>query len=182
MTKQEARARAKAQRGALDMAALGAEMTRRLADTALWRDAEQVFCFVPLKDEPDTLPLLRLALAQGKRLVVPRVLGGGAMELVALDRLDALRPRAYGILEPEGGVVLAALEETALALVPCLAADRHGNRLGRGGGYYDRFLAQYKGARLLLCPTATVLNGLPCDAWDVRFAPEEILTEKGIQL
>ncbi len=100
MTKQEARARAKAQRGALDMAALGAEMTRRLADTALWRDAGQVFCFVPLKDEPDTLPLLRLALAQGKRLVVPRVLGGGAMELVALDSLDALRPRAYGILEP----------------------------------------------------------------------------------
>ena len=100
MTKQEARARAKAQRSALDMAALGAEMTRRLADTALWRDAGQVFCFVPLKDEPDTLPLLRLALAQGKRLVVPRVLGGGAMELVALDRLDALRPRAYGILEP----------------------------------------------------------------------------------
>ena len=50
MTKQEARARAKAQRSALDMAALGAEMTRRLADTALWRDAGQVFCFVPLKD------------------------------------------------------------------------------------------------------------------------------------
>ena len=179
MTKQEARARAKAQRSTLDMAALGAEMTRRLADTALWRDAGQVFCFVPLKDEPDTLPLLRLALAQGKRLVVPRVLGGGAMELVALDSLDALRPRAYGILEPEGGVVLNALEETALALVPCLAADRHGNRLGRGGGYYDRFLGHYKGKRLLLCPAGLVWDTVPTDDRDVRFAPGEILTEKG---
>ena len=154
MTKQEARARAKAQRSALDMAALGAEMTRRLADTALWRDAEQVFCFVPLKDEPDTLPLLRLALAQGKRLVVPRVLGGGAMELVALD-------------------------ETALALVPCLAADRHGRRLGRGGGYYDHFLGHYKGKRLLLCPAALVWDAVPADARDVPFSPGEILTEKG---
>jgi len=68
----------------------------------------------------------------------------------------------------------------ALALVPCLAASRDGVRLGRGGGYYDRFLAHYKGAGLLLCPEALLLDKLPCDDWDARFAPENILTEKGI--
>ena len=68
----------------------------------------------------------------------------------------------------------------ALALVPCLAASRDGVRLGRGGGYYDRFLAHYKGAGLLLCPEALLLDELPCDDWDARFAPENILTEKGI--
>lgn len=68
----------------------------------------------------------------------------------------------------------------ALALVPCLAASRDGVRLGRGGGYYDRFLAHYKGAGLLLCPEALLLDDLPCDDWDARFAPENILTEKGI--
>lgn len=179
MTKQEARARAKERRKTLDMAAVGAAMANQLAGTALWRDAETIFCFVPLRDEPDTLPLLRLALAQGKRLVVPRVLGGGRMELVTLDGLDALRPRAYGILEPVGGTVVQDLGPGALALVPCLAADHTGRRLGRGGGYYDRFLGNYKGKRLLLCPADLVWDAVPADAWDVPFAPGELLTEKG---
>ena len=60
------------------------------------------------------------------------------------------------------------------------AVSRDGVRLGRGGGYYDRFLAHYKGAGLLLCPEALLLDELPCDDWDARFAPENILTEKGI--
>ena len=68
------------------------------------------------------------------------------------------------------------------ALIPCLAAGRDGVRLGRGGGYYDRFLAHYKGAKLLLCPEAVLTDTLPCDDWDAHFAPEEILTEKGIQV
>ena len=96
--------------------------------------------------------------------------------------MAVLRPGAYGISEPPDNAPAVPPECVDLAIIPCAGAAADGRRLGRGGGYYDRFLAQYKGARLLLCPTATVLNGLPCDAWDARFAPEEILTEKGIQL
>lgn len=179
MTKQQARERAKAQRRTLDMAAIGRSMAAALTGTALWRQAGSVFCFVPLKDEPDTMPLLRAALAQGKRLVVPRVLGGGVMELVELTSLEALRPRAYGIPEPEDGAVLRRLDGGALALIPCLAADRAGRRLGRGGGYYDRFLGQYKGKRLLLCPSDLIWDEVPADDWDIPFGPGEILTEKG---
>ena len=90
--------------------------------------------------------------------------------------------RAFGIQEPPADLPAAdpAGYAAALALVPCLAASRDGVRLGRGGGYYDRFLAYYKGAGLLLCPEALLLDELPCDDWDARFAPENILTEKGI--
>ena len=66
--------------------------------------------------------------------------------------------------------------QTALALVPCLAAGADGVRLGRGGGYYDRFLAQYKGRSLLVCPAALTLAGIPAERWDARFAPEQRLT------
>ena len=104
------------------------------------------------------------------------------MEWVEIPALRLLRPGAFGIQEPPADLPAAdpAGYAAALALVPCLAASRDGVRLGRGGGYYDRFLAHYKGAGLLLCPEALLLDELPCDDWDVRFAPENILTEKGI--
>ena len=160
-----------------------AESSRAIAAHLLampeYQAAGTVFCFVGTEREVDTRPILEDALAAGKRLCVPLCVGDGIMELRAVTSLDQLVSGAYGILEPEGGVVLEALEDTALALVPCLAADRHGNRLGRGGGYYDRFLGHYKGKRLLLCPAGLVWDTVPTDDRDVRFAPGEILTEKG---
>ena len=179
MTKPEARARVKCLRRTLDQAALGSAMAEHLFAAPVWQNARTVFCFVPLRDEPDTMPVLCRALAEHRRLAVPRVTGEGTMELVALAGLEDLRPRAYGILEPDGGTVLTSLGPDALALIPCLAADRNGVRLGRGGGYYDRFLGQYKGEKRLLCPEALLFDALPADPWDVIFRPDEILTEKG---
>ena len=117
-----------------------------------------------------------------KRLLLPRVRSKTEMDWVEIPALRLLRPGAFGIQEPPADLPAAdpAGYAAALALVPCLAASRDGVRLGRGGGYYDRFLAHYKGAGLLLCPEALLLDELPCDDWDARFAPENILTEKGI--
>ncbi len=185
MTKQQARAAARERWRGYDAAALG-ELGRAMAEALFrlpqWRQAGTVFCFVPMQTEPDITPVLRRALAEGRRLAVPRALPGGRMDPVLLGSLAALRPGAYGIPEPEEGEVLPAAElgGDALALIPCLAADRRGVRLGRGGGYYDRFLGQYKGRKLLLCPQALLFDKLPRDSWDVCFAPGEILTEKGL--
>lgn len=182
MTKAEARAAAKARWNAFspaELAQIGAQMAQRLFALPCWAQAGTVFCFVSTPAEPDTRPILRRALATGKRLVVPRARPGGAMELVVLASLARLAPGAYGIPEPVDGVVLpaAALGPHSLAVVPCLAASRSGVRLGRGGGYYDRFLGQYNGSKVLLCPQALLFDALPQDAWDAPFAPEEILTE-----
>lgn len=181
MTKQEARTLAKARRAALDLHAVGREMADILFTLPCWAAAETVLAFASMPDEPDTSALLARTLADGKRLLLPRVLSRTAMDWVEIPAPDMLRPGAYGILEPPAQA--AAIDPlglpAALALIPCLAAGPDGVRLGRGGGYYDRFLAHYKGERLLLCPSAALLPGLPCDAWDVRFAPHEILTEKG---
>ena len=133
----------------------------------------------------DTLPLLRRVLTDGKRLCVPRCLPGndGRMELVEITSLNDLQPGRYGILEPCGGRTIAALEPGALALIPCLAVDKQGVRLGRGAGYYDRFLTRFgqTGPKLLLCPEALVFPALPADEWDVPFTPGEILTENGVR-
>ena len=106
------------------------------------------------------------------------------MDWVEIPSLSLLQPGAYGIPEPPADLPAADPGGYAatLALIPCLAASPDGVRLGRGGGDYDRFLAHYKGRRLLVCPTAALLGDLPCEGWDVRFSPHEILTEKGILL
>ena len=183
MTKTEARSEARRiwrAQSAETLHRMGQRMCARLFALPQWRQAGTILSFVPLPGEPDISPALDRALAEGKVLAVPRVLGEGRMEWVALDSLDDLRPAAYGIREPVSGPVLdpAALPPDTLALVPCLAADRRGVRLGRGGGYYDRFLAQYKGRRLLVCPAALLAEELPRDPWDAVFAPEELLTDR----
>ena len=179
MTKAQARARARALWRQWDAAALrdlGTRMADELFGLPLWEQAGTVFCFVPMPGEPDLTPVLEAALAQGKRLLVPRV-RGARMEPVAVTRLDELAPGAYGIREPAGGT--AADPETlgadTLALIPCLAAGPNGVRLGRGGGYYDRFLAHYKGVRRLAYPPALRLPNLPAESWDARFGKDELL-------
>ena len=175
VTKREARAWAKARRTGLDMA-------EALFSLPQWQRAGAVLAFAAMPDEPDAAEILRRALADGKRLLLPRVRSKTEMDWVEIPALCLLRPGAFGIQEPPADLPAADPAEyaAALALVPCLAASRDGVRLGRGGGYYDRFLAHYKGAGLLLCPEALLLDELPCDDWDARFAPENILTEKGI--
>ena len=105
MTKTEARAQAKALRKNLDLHAIGAAMTQQLFALPAWQQAGTVFCFVSMRDEPDTTAILQQALVSGKRLCVPRCLPGndGRMELVEITSLNDLQPGRYGILEPCGG-------------------------------------------------------------------------------
>ncbi len=182
MTKTEARAAARRIWQAQteeDLRRMGQRMCARLFGRAEWQQAGVILSFVPLPSEPDISPALDRALAEGKILAVPRVREQGRMEWVRITGLGELQPAAYGIREPVDGPVLdpATLPLHTLALVPCLAADRQGVRLGRGGGYYDRFLAQYKGRRLLICPAALLADELPREPWDAVFAPGEVLTD-----
>ncbi len=185
MTKSEARKLAKTRRAAADLHAAGYAMAQALFHLPVWQSASTVLAFASMPDEPDTAAILQQTLTEGKHLLLPRVLSRTEMDWVEITALAQLQPGAYGILEAPASLPAFAanrLEADALALIPCLAASPDGVRLGRGGGYYDRFLAHYKGRRLLLCPTAALLDELPCDSWDVRFAPQEILTEKGTLL
>lgn len=179
MTKQQARTRAKALRATLPMEEIGAAMAQHLFALPCWQAASTVRAFVSLPDEPDTFPILRRVLADGKTLLLPRVTGHGTMDWVRIPDLNLLQRGAYGIWEPPAALP-PACETDGLALIPCLAVGTDGVRLGRGGGYYDRFLAHAKGDRLLLCPSALILPDIPGEDWDIPFAPCEILTEKGI--
>ena len=162
-----------------EFSAIGAAMWQTLQAQPAWQNAESVFCFVGALHEPDTMPILQGALSAGKQLLVPRIAGPGQMQLVPLQSLEQLQPGAFGILEPGQALPdVPAGSGVQLAVLPCLAAARSGARLGHGGGYYDRFLANYSGRRLILCPEALLAQSLPTGPLDEP--AQAVLTEKAL--
>lgn len=162
-----------------EFSAIGAAMWQTLQAQPAWQSAESVFCFVGALHEPDTMPILQGALSAGKQLLVPRIAGPGQMQLVPLQSLEQLQPGTFGILEPPQALpAVPAGNGVQLAVLPCLAATRSGARLGHGGGYYDRFLANYSGQRLILCPEALLAQSLPTGPLDEP--AQAVLTEKAL--
>ena len=158
MTKQEEKQRLRRTMRALERqlsdkykAASSRSICAHLLAMPEYQAASAVFCFVGTDHEIDTRPILAHALAAGKRLSVPRCTGPGIMELRQLRSLEELSPGAYGIPEPPESAPVMNPDDVDLAILPCLTCSHLGQRLGQGGGYYDRFLSNYRGGTVLLC-------------------------------
>ena len=143
-----------------------------------YRNAESVCCFVGTGYEIDTRPLLLDALSNGKRLCVPRCAGRGVMDMRRVASLDELTPGMMGILEPSADAEIVEASDIDFLVVPCLACDRRGNRLGRGGGYYDRFLSRYDGASVMICREVLLQDSIPMERYD-KMVPL-VLSESGL--
>ena len=159
-----------------------AESSRAIAAHLLampeYQEAGTVFCFVGTDREIDTRPILEDVLAAGKRLCVPQCVGKGIMELRQVTDLRQLRPGAYGILEPSADAPLVSLDEVDFAILPCLTCNHLGQRLGQGGGYYDRFLSHYRGGTVLLCREKLIREEIPLEPHD--YPVPWVLTERGL--
>ena len=146
------------------------EISRRICERLLsspeYLRAGGIFCFVGCGAEIDTRPFLWRAIAEGKRIYVPRCRSAGEMDAVRIRGEGDLSPGMFGIPEPPPAFPAAERDEIGLAVVPCLAADRDAWRLGRGGGYYDRFLENFSGDTVLVCPEALLLPRIPREEWD----------------
>lgn len=148
----------------------------RLLALPEFQGAAAVFCYVSFGREIDTQPVLAACLAAGKTLAVPLITGPGRMEARIIAGLDQLRPGPFTIPAPPEDAPLAEPAALDLAIIPGLAFDEKGWRLGRGGGYYDNWLAAYPGLALALALETQMLDALPHDAWDRRV--QLLLTEQ----
>ena len=146
-------------------------IARHLLALPEYRSAGAVFCFVSAGREIDTRPILEQTLADGKMLCVPLCVADGIMELRAIRDLKELFPGAYGILEPPADSPALSPDQIDLAVIPCVTCSQEGRRLGRGGGYYDRFLAHYRGAAVLLCRERLLAAGFTDEEYARLHAP-----------
>ncbi len=139
----------------------------RVAGSDEFLRAGTVFCYVSVGGEVETRNLIALALQSGKRVCVPLCEGKGVMSARYIRDLSELREGSYGIPEPPADSPLAGPDEIDLALIPCSACDVRRNRLGKGAGFYDRYLEKSRAFRMGLCPRAMVTARLPKGEHDV---------------
>lgn len=139
---------------------------RRLLSTREFAAAAVVALYSPVRNEVFTEEIFTVARSSGKTVAYPRV-RGLLLEFVEVTERQELVAGAFGILEPGGTQVvpLAALE---LIVVPGVAFDLAGHRLGYGKGYYDRYLHERKGQLVGLCFDFQLVEWLPAEAHDVR--------------
>lgn len=147
----------------------------RLNGLETFRAAENLFLFCGVGTEPDTLGWFDSLLVQGKMIYLPRCLPGGLMELRRYRGRDHLKENRWHILEPTLDCPLLPVDQIEFALIPALCYDRKGDRLGHGGGYYDRFLACYTGHTAGLCREKLLWETLPTEPHDRKV--DFVLTE-----
>lgn len=136
-----------------------------------WQAAHTVFLYVSFRSEVDTHVLLAAALESGRRVLVPRVVRPvREIEACEVHSLQDLAPGTWGILEPAHPRRVAHPQEVDLVVVPGLAFDAQGGRIGYGGGFYDRYLKRVRPdcVRVGLAYEVQLVPKVPCGPKDAR--------------
>lgn len=155
----------------------------RLAEGRIVRRGETLCGYVPVGSEPGSWRMLEEVAALGVRILLPIVVGREPLDWAWYDGPDSLRPGPFGLLQPIGEPLgPTALRIADAMLVPALAVDRTGVRLGRGAGHYDRSLALAAPGTPMVAVVrdSEVFDQLPAEDHDVRMTA--VLTpEKGLR-
>jgi 5-formyltetrahydrofolate cyclo-ligase len=174
----------------------GTDAARILCKSELYVNADLVLSYVALDSEFDTGAINSLVLADGKQLALPRITNSADavpkdsvayMDFFLVDPAIPLEKQLiknkYGIWEPkQDGTIVSAPRKPALMLVPGLAFSRDGKRLGRGKGYYDRYLSRFLEADVVcvgVCFECQLLETVPVEAHDKRV--EWMLTQNSMR-
>lgn len=181
MTKQELRAIIAAEVKALEPSyceSADAAICAAVRESELYQKANTVFCYIGTDREIDTRALLLAALSDGKRLALPLCVGKGIMEAREIHSLDDLVNGKYDIPAPAATCPVIEPEAFDLVIVPCSTGNEKGQRLGYGGGFYDRYLAKTNCPKVLLCRKRLVKEDIPVEEHDLRM--DHLATEDGL--
>lgn len=154
------------------------KMQAELTKLHCYQAAEYIMLYMAMQDEVQLDELIAMVLKDGKKAVIPLVTGAGLMEAVELSDMADLVPDKYGIKTvSEEKQRLIAPDKIDLIIVPGVAFDKAGHRLGMGGGFYDRFMLRASRAvRAALAYDCQLLAAVPAEVHDLTV--DYIITEK----
>lgn len=153
---------------------LSSGVMERLEENVVFRCARTVLMYYSLPDEVHTHDFIE-KWSREKTILLP-VVNGDDMELKVYSGKECMQKGSYNIYEPQGETFTDLVSIDA-AIIPGVSFDRHGNRLGRGKGYYDRFLKKLNTFKIGICFSFQISDEIPHDEHDI--AMDEIWTEEG---
>lgn len=149
-----------------DLSNYSAKICAALSALVLDNKAESIHCFIPIGQEVNLKPFLSEALALGKTVIVPKTLKKPLLAHCLLKDLNELAPGLFGTWHPTEQHLFTGNYD--LIVVPGLAFDAAGNRLGYGGGYYDNFLKEHPSAlKVGVAFPFQLVDEVPCEAYDI---------------
>jgi 5-formyltetrahydrofolate cyclo-ligase len=138
----------------------------QLEQLEAFKTAKTIFAYWSLPDEVKTHNFIKKW--HGKKKIILPLVNGDSLELREYSGEESLEKGAsFGILEPHKGVI-ADISRIDIAIIPGIAFDKNGNRLGRGKGYYDKLLVNSNFLKIGLCYSFQMLSKVPADVFDIK--------------
>lgn len=142
------------------------QILEKLISLPAIQNADLILCYASCHGEPDTWHLMHWILQQGKQLALPRCFSNQQMQFCLVSQLQNLQLGKFHIPEPVSTQIPEITGQT-VCITPALAFTRRGERLGRGGGFYDRFLQKYPALYTIgICYDCMIQEELPCQSHD----------------
>ncbi len=142
-------------------------ITEKVLGSGIFKNSKVIFAYVSTESEPDTVKIIESAIAEGKKVCVPKCVSKSEMKAVVIESLDELVEGRYGLKEPASTSKAIDENEIDLAIIPCVAASATGKRLGHGAGYYDRFLESTTAFKMCLCFKKLIFDEIPTGEHDI---------------
>ena len=180
MTREEIRSEVREKRktvSGIQVAEMSIRICEKIVALPEYVRARRVLCYSAVPDEVQTEGILWAIMHSGRELYLPVARRGGLMDAVRVTEDTEMKPDIYGIDTPVSGDTLPP-EELDLALIPGIAFDRNGNRLGFGKGYFDRFLARCRCPFIGLAYELQLVDAIEARPHDVPM--DRIVTEKAV--
>lgn len=155
------------------------EIFNKLVLSELYNKSMNIFIYISFGSEVETKDIIMKALDDGKKVYVPKINGeNNEMKAINIESLEGLVENSFGILEPISDVEISK-EKIDLIIVPGAVFDKEGNRIGYGGGYYDRYLEAIKDKKnkIALVYDFQIVDYIPSEVHDIKV--DYIISNKG---